>query len=145
MSKILQTRIQCKHDTEANWNQATNFIPLAGEIIIYEDLNQIKIGDGTTLLSNLPFFNNSSNIYIQDTEPGNPKDGDLWVDTDDEGGEILAAVATTGNYNDLINKPTIITSYNSLTDKPTIITMEQVRTEINTAIAAIAIYNGSVT
>lgn len=145
MSKTLQTRIQCKHDTEANWNLATNFIPLAGEIIIYDDLNQIKIGDGTTLLSNLPFFNNSSNIYIQDAEPTNPKDGDLWVDTDDEGGEILAAVATTGNYNDLINKPTIITSYNSLTDKPTIITMEQVKTEINTAIAAIAIYDGSVT
>lgn len=68
----------------------------------------------------------------------------LWIDTDDEGGEVLAAVATSGNYNDLINKPTIITSYNSLTDKPTIITMEQVKAEINTAIAAIAIYDGSV-
>ena len=145
MSKILQTRIQNKHDIEANWNLATNFIPLAGEIIIYDDLNKIKIGNGTTLLSNLPFFNNSSDIYIQATEPTSPKDGDLWVDTDDEGGETFAAVATSGNYNDLINKPTIITSYNSLTDKPTIITMEQVKTEINTAIAAIAIYDGSVT
>ena len=68
----------------------------------------------------------------------------IWIDTDDEGGEVLAAVATSGNYNDLINKPTIITSYNSLTDKPTIITIEQVKAEINTAIAAIAIYDGSV-
>lgn len=32
----------------------------------------------------------------------------------------LAAVATSGSYNDLSNKPTIITSYNDLTDKPSI-------------------------
>ena len=32
----------------------------------------------------------------------------------------LAAVATSGSYNDLTNKPTIITSYNDLTDKPSI-------------------------
>ena len=56
MSKILQTRVQNKHDIEANWNLATNFIPLAGEIIIYDDLNQIKMGDGHTYLSELPFL-----------------------------------------------------------------------------------------
>ena len=32
----------------------------------------------------------------------------------------LAAVATSGSYNDLTDKPTIITSYNDLTDKPSI-------------------------
>lgn len=32
----------------------------------------------------------------------------------------LATVATTGSYNDLTNKPTIVTSYNDLTDKPDI-------------------------
>ena len=106
--KTLQTRIQLKHDTNANWTTAGNngFIPLAGEIIIYDDLKRIKIGDGTTLLSNLPFFNNSSNIYIQDAEPENPKDGDLWVDTDDAEQTVLAAVATSGSFNDLTDKPT---------------------------------------
>lgn len=34
--------------------------------------------------------------------------------------EDLATVATSGSYNDLINKPTIVTSYNDLTDKPDI-------------------------
>ena len=34
----------------------------------------------------------------------------------------LSAVATSGSYNDLEDKPTIITSYNDLEDKPTIIT-----------------------
>jgi hypothetical protein len=33
--KIVKTRIQNKHDLEVNWNNAT-FIPIAGEIIIYD-------------------------------------------------------------------------------------------------------------
>ena len=31
------TRIKSKHDTTANWNAAVGFIPLSGEIIIYDD------------------------------------------------------------------------------------------------------------
>lgn len=53
MSKTLQTRIQNKHDIEANWNLATNFIPLAGEVIVYDDLKKIKIGDGTKTVNEL--------------------------------------------------------------------------------------------
>ena len=45
-----------KHDTSTNWGNSSNFIPLAGEIIVYDDLNKIKIGDGTTKLSSLPFM-----------------------------------------------------------------------------------------
>jgi hypothetical protein len=60
--KNIQSRIQHKHDTEANWNQTTNFIPKAGEIIIYDkDENYIaprlKIGDGINNLHNLSFVN----------------------------------------------------------------------------------------
>lgn len=62
MSKTLQTRIQLKHDTEANWNTASinGFIPLVGEIIIYDpdDNNyypRMKIGDGESLINDLPF------------------------------------------------------------------------------------------
>ena len=59
--KELKTRIYHKHDTEANWNKATNFIPKAGEIIIYDaDQNysypRIKIGDGLTAIINLKFI-----------------------------------------------------------------------------------------
>lgn len=51
MSKQFNTRVQNKHDVEANWLKATNFIPLAGEIIIYEPTDdyptyRFKIGDG---------------------------------------------------------------------------------------------------
>ena len=76
-TRAVKTRIQNKHDLEANWKQATNFVPLAGELIIYEtDYDEtsnptgskyprIKIGDGVintetnsvegTNVDNLPF------------------------------------------------------------------------------------------
>ena len=58
--KQLNTRLVQKHDTEANWNKATNFIPKDGEIIVYDidnnyDYKRIKIGDGITNVINLPF------------------------------------------------------------------------------------------
>lgn len=61
-TKTLQSRIIAKHDTEANWVKATNFIPKLGEMIIYDiddshDYERIKIGDGKTLVNSLPFTN----------------------------------------------------------------------------------------
>ena len=63
-TKTFKGRIQNKHDTEANWNAAVNFKPLAGELIIYDEDNahstpRFKVGDGNTLVSNLPFVNGS--------------------------------------------------------------------------------------
>ena len=55
-NKTFQGRIVQKHDTEANWKKAINFVPLKGEIILYDDLNEIKIGDGTTKINDLDFF-----------------------------------------------------------------------------------------
>lgn len=58
--KILNSRIQLKHDTEANWKKAENFKPKMGEAIIYDEdeqhsLVRIKIGNGVTLINDLPF------------------------------------------------------------------------------------------
>lgn len=63
--KNIQTRIQHKHDIEANWLKATNFIPKAGELIIYDvDAThtepRLKIGNGTTTVNNLPFAGDNS-------------------------------------------------------------------------------------
>ena len=49
-----------KHDTEANWDLTDGFIPLDGELIVYDkdathDKPRIKIGDGVTNVKNLPF------------------------------------------------------------------------------------------
>ena len=79
-NKTFQGRIVQKHDTKANWDKATNFVPLKGEIIVYDDLKKIKIGDGATKVGSLAFIND--------------------LDT-------LATVAKTGSYSDLKNKPTI--------------------------------------
>lgn len=54
-NKTYQGRIVQKHDSSANWAKAINFIPLKGEIIIYDDLNKIKIGDGITKINDLDF------------------------------------------------------------------------------------------
>lgn len=58
--KNINSRIQHKHDTETNWLKAINFIPKVGELIIYDPDNnytysRFKIGDGKTLVNNLPF------------------------------------------------------------------------------------------
>ena len=59
--KTIKSRIVHKHDSETNWSRATNFVPKQGELIIYDtDTNysyaRVKIGDGTTNVSLLPFF-----------------------------------------------------------------------------------------
>ena len=61
MEKRLKTRVQHKIDIEENWNNAINFIPLKGEIIIYDvDANnknkRIKIGDGVKNVIDLDFL-----------------------------------------------------------------------------------------
>ena len=53
----VKTRIIQKHDSSANWAKATTFVPLKGEIIIYDDLGKIKIGDGAAKVNDLPFAN----------------------------------------------------------------------------------------
>lgn len=58
--KQIASRLIQKHDTEAHWNLATNFIPKQGEIIIYDvdnqyDYERFKIGDGITNVNKLPF------------------------------------------------------------------------------------------
>ena len=71
-SKEFQGRIVHKHDIEANWLKAVNFIPMQGELIIYDveidtdelpdnrtepyDYERFKIGDGIKTVSNLPFI-----------------------------------------------------------------------------------------
>lgn len=59
----LDARIQLKMDTQANWD-TKNQVALAGEIIIYapdtptgtHSYARLKVGDGTTLIKNLPFI-----------------------------------------------------------------------------------------
>ena len=99
MSNKINTRIQLKHDIEANWQKAVNFTPMQGEIIIYDieiDANgntlalpegrtipytyeRMKIGDGKTNVNDLLFT--QEKFYIQDNEPTDAMVGSIWIDT----------------------------------------------------------------
>ena len=73
-SQTFYTRIAQKHDTETNWKKIhSSFIPLAGEIIVYDadstyNYPRIKIGNGVsngttvtgTTLGNLPFIDDGA-------------------------------------------------------------------------------------
>lgn len=75
--KQVKTRIQQKHDTSANWAKATSFVPLKGEIVVYDDLGRIKVGDGTKTVTNLKFVDEHSHPYLPLT--GGTLTGDLTV------------------------------------------------------------------
>lgn len=91
MATVIKTRIQQKHDIEANWiNEAANFKPDKGEIIVYDievdkDGNHLalpegrtipytyerfKIGNGKDVVGDLPFYsvdghNHDSSYYTE--------------------------------------------------------------------------------
>lgn len=59
-SKTINTRVKNKHGTEAYWTSHSSFVPLAGEIIIYDPdstntCSRIKTGNGTTSIGQLQF------------------------------------------------------------------------------------------
>lgn len=64
----LNTRIQLRNDTEANWLLvADTAIPLAGEICITNDgehKGQFKIGDGTSTWGALPYANGGADVQV---------------------------------------------------------------------------------
>ena len=93
-----------------------------------------QIGAATTT-----YVDSLTKIYAQSNEPTNPKDGDIWIDTGANDGVVFATVATSGDYNDLINKPTIPTVSSLASDGMA------TQTYVNQAIAAaIVLYNGEV-
>jgi len=72
MSSTTTARIQLKRDTTENWNNAIGFIPLPGEVIIYEDY-EVKTyeveeyGETVTKTVNIPNIKiGTGNAYVQD-------------------------------------------------------------------------------
>ena len=72
----MKQRVQVKHDTAENWAKAINFVPLSGELIVYDGILEngeyiekprIKIGDGIHNVNDLPFINvTQPDIQIKD-------------------------------------------------------------------------------
>ena len=95
VEKNVNARIVHKHDTEENWLKATSFRPMKGELIVYDvDSNysyeRFKIGDGVTLVSQLPFTNELSNLGIY-IGPDEPTDSHIkiWINTSEEGTGVI--------------------------------------------------------
>lgn len=71
---MLNARIQIKHDTTANWNAAIGFIPLPGEIIVYDDYQvktweEVEYGETVTKTANIPGIKiGTGNAYVQDLQ-----------------------------------------------------------------------------
>lgn len=92
--KELKARIVHKHDTEANWNKATNFIPKESEFIVYDmddthNYFRLKIGDGVTNVINLPFYGGSLEHILDGIADGSirtsnstPEDDNYKLGTD---------------------------------------------------------------
>jgi hypothetical protein len=67
IEKNMKSRHVQKHATESEWLKANIFIPKQAEIIVYDvDENhpyeRFKIGDGVTLLKDLPFSNENNGV-----------------------------------------------------------------------------------
>ena len=69
---MTNARIMLKHDTTEHWNNAIGFIPMAGEVIIYDDYQtktwQVEeYGEIVTKTKNIPGIKiGTGNAYVQD-------------------------------------------------------------------------------
>ena len=117
-NKTYQGRIVQKHDSSANWAKATNFIPLKGEIIIYDDLNKIKIGDGITKVGNLKFSSclpdggTTGDALVKDAN------GEAW-ETPVEATLVSLPVGILKSDGNTITAATAGVDYHSVTNKYT--------------------------
>lgn len=105
--KLLQTRIQLKHDIEANWDKATAFKPKAGEIIIYDvdtnhNLPRLKVGNGNTVVKNLPFVGELTTADIESLIGYTPSQ---VIITSDVGPYTLTVKTGDGNTEETFNIP----------------------------------------
>ena len=99
--KLVVGRIQQKRATAAEWAEST-LVPLEGEIIIYEaddtiPYPRLKVGDGVSLPSQLPFFMSGSYVFSGTTEEYNAANesglipvGSIVIITDDDETEATA-------------------------------------------------------
>ena len=86
MSATIGSRVQLKRDTTANWNNAVGFIPLPGEVIVYEDYETKTYtvqenGRTVTKTVNIPNIKvGTGNAYVQDLAFVDEKTRSLLLD-----------------------------------------------------------------
>lgn len=109
--KTLKTRIQNKRGTTAEWATGTapNFVPKDGEIVAYTDVHRIKIGDGTTKVSTLPFVDKVRDVTLGGETMVNANGVVELQQTVMTDGYVPVWNNTEGIFEDGINKSSIVT------------------------------------
>ncbi len=78
--RVLETKIQLRNDTAANW-KAANTVLLKGELGIEIDTRKLKIGDGISVWSALKYI--SDDIIVANINPTstdtNYDVGEIWL------------------------------------------------------------------
>lgn len=103
----IKKKIQLKRATAAEW-ATLNPVLSAGEIGVDLTNHKLKVGDGTTAYNSLPYVEGEIDLSNYYTKSQTYSKGEVEsllagkVDVED-----LATVATTGDYDDLSNKPVI--------------------------------------
>lgn len=86
MSATINTRIQLKRDTTQHWNEAIGFIPLPGEVIVYEDYETKtytveEYGETVTKTVQIPNIKiGTGNAYVQDLAFVDEKTRDILME-----------------------------------------------------------------
>lgn len=86
MSATVNTRIQLKRDTTQHWNEARGFIPLPGEVIVYEDYETKtytveEYGKTVTKTVQIPNIKiGTGNAYVQDLAFVDEKTRDILME-----------------------------------------------------------------
>ena len=124
MQNTLNTRILLKHDTPENWAALTTFVPLTGELIVYDgEYPRFKIGDGQTLLQNLKFTDElKANVENPVFSGSMEVNGEAWFAGDiyvgsasgtnkDEGSKKVATEEYVENLYKKLNSNTVLGFY----------------------------------
>ena len=82
----MNTRIKLKRDTTQHWNEARGFIPLPGEVIVYDDYETKtytveEYGETVTKTVNIPNIKiGTGNAYVQDLAFVDEKTREILMD-----------------------------------------------------------------
>lgn len=65
----MKARVSHLHKTESEWQKLGSWVPNAGELVVYDSDSKysyarLKLGDGSTELSKLPFFIDSTMLAL---------------------------------------------------------------------------------
>lgn len=92
VERVLESRIQLRNDTAANW-RAANPILLKGEVGIEIDTRKIKVGDGISTWATLKYI--TDDVVLSDANPtevdADYDIGELWLNKAD--GKVFVLIA----------------------------------------------------